>query len=374
MDREIKKSPNKLGEILKFVRMYFRDSRGDIISINLASMKTAGYGGLVMLLAFVLVTPRIFSDWHPAVEYWIMAPVLGAFGVFASVYGRVKRQNYYVVQAACLLFYLSVLFCFGNIGLAPSPHRYELFVGCFFVIMPVLFIVRPWQMSAIMFAFTAVYSLLAYQLKDSYIAGHDVFSILVGLVFGHAAMLITVKLRVNDFLSREKYKRLSRTDLLTGLLNKRSYEASSQLSMRERLETETGALFVFDVDDFKMINDTFGHVTGDNVLEMIGRILKGIFRASDLVGRIGGDEFSAYIKVADTADAETIIAEKAEQILAQVRENTRKAFKIEVTVSIGVCATKNPEIEYREMYLNADRALYAVKQSTHDGWKMYKMK
>ena len=247
-------------------------------------------------------------------------------------------------------------------------------MGCFFVLMPVLFIVRPWQMSAIMFIFTAGYSLLAYQLKDPYVAGHDVFTILVGLVFGHAAMLITFKLRVNDYLSREKYKRLSRTDLLTGLLNKRSYEASCQHCMRERAETETGALFVFDVDDFKIINDTFGHVTGDNVLEMIGNILKGIFRSSDLAGRIGGDEFSAYIKIADTADAETIISEKAEQILSQVRESTRKAFKIEVTVSIGVCATKNPEIEYKEMYLNADRALYAVKKSTHDGWKMYNMK
>ena len=113
MDREIKKAPNKLGEILQFIRMYFRDSRGEITSINMASMKTAGYGGLAMLLAFNIITPMIFTDWHPAIEYWMMVPVLGAFGIFASIYGRVKRQNYYVVQCACLLFYvLLVLGCF----------------------------------------------------------------------------------------------------------------------------------------------------------------------------------------------------------------------------------------------------------------------
>lgn len=371
MKPEKKKAPGRLEEANFFLKQYFRHSRDEIIKINIASMKTAGYGGLLVLLAFIIITPYIFDFWEASPEYWLMVPVFGVFGIFASIYEKRDHRSYYAVQAVCILFYISALACFANIGLSPAPNRYEVFVGCFFVMMPVVFIVRPWIMSAIMCCFTVSYALLAYQLKDPFIAGYDVFTALVGLVFGHIAMFIIFKLRINDFLSREKYKRLSRTDLLTGLLNKRSYEVSCQQSMRERLETETGALFVFDVDDFKIINDTFGHVSGDNVLEMIGAILKKVFRAGDLVGRIGGDEFSAYIKVAEPAEADAIIREKAEQVLSQVREGTRKAFKIEVTVSIGVCASKNSGVEYREMYLNADRALYAVKQTTHDGWKLY---
>lgn len=354
--------------------MYFRDSRDEICRINITSMKIAGYGGLLSLLGFIIITPLLFPTWSPSLDYWIMMPIFGAFGVFASIYSRREQQNYYIIQGACLLYYVLTLICLANVGVLSDTNRYELFVGCFFVLMPIIFIGRPWIITLLMLLFTAVYSVLAFKLKEHYVASHDVFTLLVGLVFGHAAMYITFRLRINDFLSREKYKRLSQTDLLTGLLNKKSYESRCQHSLKTRPEEDTGALFVFDVDDFKIINDTFGHVAGDNVLEMIGEILKGIFRADDLVGRIGGDEFSAYISVPMTADAQDIIEEKAEQILSQVRENTRKAFKIEVTVSIGVCATKNPEIEYREMYLNADRALYGVKQSTHDGWKMYKMK
>ncbi len=367
-----RKKQNKKTGALNLVRLYFRGSRVEIAEINLASLKTVSVGSIITLLCLIFITPLIFPTWSATWHYWILLPVFAVFTAVSFIYSRIEKQNYFLIQALCLLYCVTTLLGFFNIGLADVRGRYEMFIGCFYILMTVVFVLRPWMMTLIMAISGVAYALLAVRLKEANIAARDIFSIIVGAIFAHAAMLVIFKLRINDFFSREKYKRLSRTDLLTGLLNKRSYESSCQRSMRERLDEETGALFVFDVDDFKIINDTFGHVTGDNVLEMIGTILKGIFRSGDLVGRIGGDEFSAYIKV--NGEPERIIAEKAEQILSQVRENTRKAFKIEVTVSIGVCATKNREIEYREMYLNADRALYAVKKSTHDGWKMYSLK
>lgn len=351
---------------------YFRNSRREITEINIASLKTASVGGFFILLFFIFITPYIIHEWVMTREYWIMLPMFAAFAIFIFIYDKSGGKNYYVVQSVCIFYYISVLAHLIALGIVPYPDGPEVFISCFFVLMPVIFIMQPWIITSIVLVTAITFSALAIRYKTELSVTHDIFSVLIGAAFCMCAMLITYKLRINDFMSREKYKRLSQTDLLTGLLNKRSYEASCQRKMKERDGEITAALFVFDVDDFKIINDTFGHVAGDNVLEMIGKILQGIFRADDLVGRIGGDEFSAYIHVNGTADK--VIAEKAESILSQVRESTRKAFKIEVTVSIGVCATGNPEVDFKEMYLNADRALYSVKQTTHDGWKKYSMK
>lgn len=351
---------------------YFRNSRREIAKINLASLKAASLGGLLLLLMFLFMYPYIVPGWEITFEYKIMIPVFVMFTAFSFIYDKLGYKNYYVIQGACILYYIVILANLIIISVFPYPDNPEYFISCFFVLIPIIFIVQPWIITTIVTAAAVAFLALAINFKSEACIYHDILSVLAGAVLSMCAMLMTFKLRISGFMSREKYKRLSRTDLMTGLLNKRSYEASCQRKMKERGGDVTGVLFVFDIDDFKIINDTFGHVAGDNVLEMIGKILRGIFREEDLIGRIGGDEFSIYINIKGPPDE--IIREKAEAILTQVREKTRKAFKIEVTVSIGICATNNAEVEYREMYLNADRALYVVKQTTHDGWKQYTMK
>ena len=80
-------------------------------------------------------------------------------------------------------------------------------------------------------------------------------------------------------------------DLLTGLLNKISFEREAGKYLTKSRKTEHGALLIIDFDNFKMVNDSFGHLTGDAILKCFGEILMRTFGEADIIGRVGGDEF-----------------------------------------------------------------------------------
>lgn len=149
-------------------------------------------------------------------------------------------------------------------------------------------------------------------------------------------------------------------DPLTGLFNKRHLD--------ERLRTEVAyavrhgeplALLVFDIDHFKVVNDTFGHAAGDAVLAQLGLLLTAHTRAEDVVARFGGDEFVILARGTDVAGAERL----AERLrVAVVAANFRHGDqRIEVTLSIGATATSGGQLPPEELFKVADGALYEAK-------------
>ena len=100
--------------------------------------------------------------------------------------------------------------------------------------------------------------------------------------------------RGKELLLEELLRRASK-DALSGLLNRATMERSIKERLKAMEPEETCALFIVDLDNFKQINDTLGHRAGDQAIRQAGRILSGLFHASDVVGRLGGDEFVVLI-------------------------------------------------------------------------------
>ena len=121
--------------------------------------------------------------------------------------------------------------------------------------------------------------------------------------------------------------------------------------------TRGGMLFLLDVDHFKGVNDTIGHQGGDRALICVANALRRAFAGRGFLGRLGGDEFIAYLAAEDAAEAETLAR--------AIHENARRLGKeaglpLDLTVSIG-CALLADE-DYEAAYKKADRALYAAKE------------
>lgn len=121
--------------------------------------------------------------------------------------------------------------------------------------------------------------------------------------------------------------------------------------------TRGGMLFLLDVDHFKGVNDTIGHQGGDRALICVANALRQAFAGRGFLGRLGGDEFIAYLAAEDAAEAETLAR--------AIHENARRLGKeaglpLDLTVSIG-CALLADE-DYEAAYKKADRALYAAKE------------
>lgn len=101
-----------------------------------------------------------------------------------------------------------------------------------------------------------------------------------------------------QLLKMELEKR-SKTDALTGLLNKQATEEQISGIIRDAIPSSAGVLLMIDVDKFKLINDSYGHIAGDRVLTAIGQVVRNSFKGMDVIGRIGGDEFMVYLRLID---------------------------------------------------------------------------
>ncbi len=155
-------------------------------------------------------------------------------------------------------------------------------------------------------------------------------------------------------------------DELTGLLNKSATRRFVESSL-------TGgslcALYIIDVDHFKCINDSLGHLFGDTVLFEVGSCLKKLFRSSDIVGRIGGDEFLILLK---DAGGPALIQDKAE-MLNRALNRTLCSENGEYTISgsIGVSVYPKDGTTYGELFGKADAALYRAKRSGRNSCVIY---
>ena len=120
------------------------------------------------------------------------------------------------------------------------------------------------------------------------------------------------------------------------------------------------ALFALDLDCFKVLNDTMGHQAGDAFLAAFAKALKGCFRDSDVVGRVGGDEFFVLMK---NVPDDRIVAEKAETVM-RISRLLCETYLVEgLSVSIGISRFPGDGADITSLYAKADEALYRAKRS-----------
>jgi diguanylate cyclase (GGDEF)-like protein/PAS domain S-box-containing protein len=172
---------------------------------------------------------------------------------------------------------------------------------------------------------------------------------------------------VDRALEQEALARLSETDALTGLLNRRGFDANLAKAMAAaRIARLDGALLYVDLDNFKQINDRHGHAQGDAALKAAAEMLRRSVRAGDLVGRLGGDEFAVWLAEVDGAEAKR----RAEQLVRAARDLQRFAPGAEKPVgfSVGIArlGIERPRSDAQVMEL-ADRAMYQVKHGAKGG-------
>lgn len=159
------------------------------------------------------------------------------------------------------------------------------------------------------------------------------------------------------------------TDALTGVSNKKHTEEEVNLWLEEAPKDSMQVFFMLDFDDFKSINDVYGHRIGDEALREMGRLLKQDFRQGDIVGRIGGDEFAALMK--DVNDIE-VIEYRAKRLCAHLQEvRLKDAPDCRLKCSIGISYAPKDGNSYVELYEHADEALYKAKESGKNGFVFY---
>jgi diguanylate cyclase (GGDEF)-like protein len=170
-----------------------------------------------------------------------------------------------------------------------------------------------------------------------------------------------------------EHAKLASTDPLTGIPNRRFFESFVKLDIeRSHRFGEPSSLLMVDLDNFKSINDTFGHAAGDEVIRRVASLGKTVFRSCDLLARLGGEEFVALLSRTDESGA-IMAAEKLRAAIEKLAV-VSGSKPIVVTASIGVSSIMDGDPTVEHALLRADKALYLAKRNGRNCVKSFAAK
>jgi diguanylate cyclase (GGDEF)-like protein len=304
--------------------------------------------GLLMLaMGLMLYGLRRFNGQPPRMTpVWLLG---GAVLGFIAWFSLVDDVFYLRIAATCvyalIVFPLSAHATFVGRSVFRSPAR--LLIGWIYIGISLVMLLE--LVDALMLG-PALQGFERGSLANLLFVGS--FNVLVvGLFFGFVML-------VNDRL-RDELASLANTDALTLTLNRRAFmEEASRVLARERRENRPSSLLMLDLDHFKLVNDRFGHVRGDHVLQRFAERVRERLRAGDVFGRYGGEEFLVLLPGAGAEDG-LVLAEKLRSRVAEAALGT-DGEQAELTVSVGLAADMG-EGGIPELIEAADWALYRAK-------------
>jgi hypothetical protein len=219
-----------------------------------------------------------------------------AFALLIHFFGTRLSWRTRVIRLLCVLFLLLLLTVIVHIGAIGMRNEPGIYFSPITIVVSMLFVLPLWYNVTIVTVATVAFVMLSshYKTMDVYLL--DVSMAVLTWVLSLTADFVVLDLRIRDMNQRRELMLLSCTDSLTGLMNKNKAESAAREYLSGPGRQCNSALFVIDLDQFKQINDQMGHQSGDAALEVFGEALLKLFRAGDIVGRVGGDEFVALMK------------------------------------------------------------------------------
>jgi len=157
---------------------------------------------------------------------------------------------------------------------------------------------------------------------------------------------------------------LARKDSLTDLITREDVKLQINTYLCD--QRHEGTLLIMDIDNFKMINDKFGHTAGDNALIKFARLLKNAVREQDLVCRLGGDEFIVFLR--DMTEKDIIISKVKSILASTIVQVPPEELQDAVSLSVGIAISNRKRNTFDELYRDADTALYRVKEQGKNGY------
>lgn len=255
----------------------------------------------------------------------------------------------------CITICLALLFLIGALDYLTGE---EITFSVFYLIPVSLVSWRTNRWIGILFCFSSAIVWFYADILAGHVYSHPIipyWNAFVRLCFFVVVSYLLTRLKAS--LTREKI--LARSDALTGLLNIRAFSELAEIEMnRSRRFKRPFTIGYIDLDNFKMVNDEWGHSVGDTLLQLVGEVIKKNTRAVNIAARLGGDEFAILLTETGIEDAKQAFSRLQEIIIEAMRGN-----KWGVTLSIGSVTYNNPPDRVDDMIKRADNLMYSAKSS-----------
>jgi diguanylate cyclase (GGDEF)-like protein len=237
----------------------------------------------------------------------------------------------------------------------------------YLVLFPVIYAALAYRpAAAVACGLSALAQLVVVDVTDTDITTPHVQLFMIAAVIGGmsalavATAIFRARLQRNEALLLHEIAALADTDGLTGCLNHRAFHEHLAVEIDRAVRHDRPlSLVVVDIDDFKSVNDTYGHPVGDEALVAVADALRSELRSGDVVGRVGGDEFAIILSDTPPAGAETHAR--------RITRTLERRPEPRVAVSIGIAGLDSADPDPAQLLRDADRALYHVKDTGRHG-------
>ncbi len=358
--------------IQKFFQYY--DDSEYYIEANrkkLASDNMSVIGGMLTFfvcvsLMFILVAIAFGGGVAPYEKYFPAAlAVIGATMLHKAI-TNVISNDFIKVRIYALFVYSVVTISFSVADCIIYPSSRAVFFPSALIVMTMLYMDRIGYILLFKAILTAVFIIIDFRIKGNQVVINDLTVAVLAIIasgFSYMATISNILTRREDSINLVKK---SQTDLLTGLLNKVSFEEKCSEYLDRKMNGAKCTMFIFDLDDFKHVNDQFGHAAGDKVIKFFAETLRGYFHPDDIIGRIGGDEFMVLV-LGDMS--EDFADKRCRSVLHELKTSNIDGIT-GMTCSMGfVIETK--KVTFDEIYKMADEALYQAKENGKAQYQRY---
>lgn len=357
----------KLNQFRADLARYYIDEKEILYRKNFKMLKDVSLIVSAMTTLMILVTPFVISTWSPTLQHFgfaILSVILWFILSFIEKYNKVTRRLTSIMCfiGGVLLFSFIIL-----IDIFPYTNDPSQFIQTAVIIIPLLFVTRFWRIYSFIITFQVIDMVMLLQFKNRHMAQNDILSSIKGLLISLTTWWFITKLRVDNHIIQNRYRTLSMTDSLTGILNKGACIEKIHLCLQEAADKDECCVLLFmDIDNYKKINDSYGHQMGDSILEQFGGRLVRCFRSTDIVGRFGGDEFLVFLRGIQSIQDVNKRCDELQEALSGIHIEEFKGL----SCSIGISVTHKGCYDFDQLFKIADQALYKAKFS---GKKKYVM-
>ena len=310
----------------------------------------------ISILAFLFAPMRPLS-------YPFMAITLSSL----LVYRLVKRG--YFINKIELLYYIYItviLICHWIIGVRLNLNSAANAIAGMYVLLPMFFITKPFKYTLYILFITLLMCVDSQMSKDFYFASMDCVNCISFALISAVLSYYTSYREISLIINRSKIEKEKNTDYLTKLSNRSLVEESIKMSLSN--DDKLGVMFIIDLDNFKKVNDTYGHTFGDEMLVKFANVLRKNFRKDDLIARIGGDEFTVFV---ENIPSKSWALDRAKKVIDDLNNKLLIKGKKVLGCSIGIAYADDKINDYFELYKAADEAMYKAKNKGKNCYEVY---
>lgn len=227
----------------------------------------------------------------------------------------------------------------------------------FICILPLFVLDKPWRIILYITCVVTIYIICCYDAKEYEIFLMDLIDLFIFYCFALGVNFFILCERIDSVENHVKFKNKAEIDFMTGIYNREAGLLKIKQLMYKRV---MGAFIIVDIDNFKEINDNYGHMYGDAVIKGVSQVIKKAFQEEDIVLRMGGDEFVIYsVDLVDKAACE----KNLEHLLNCLNfAKIGKTKGVPVSISVGCSINDKEQIDFNRLYRDSDKSLYEAKK------------